>query len=173
MLSDNNIKESLSISYIHAICGMAGFTYGTDSMDYGFDITIKDILKRESGKLCPSGYNLDIQIKATTNFEINDSFVKYRIRNKNYNDLINTEAGTPRILVVLTLPEDKESWLIQDVESLAMKKCAYWICLKGRDSKENEESSTLIEIPKENIFSVENLSKIMDIIKEGGEINDL
>ena len=103
MLPENDIKESLSIAYVKAICGMAGFVYSQDSKDYGFDITIKDVVKRPSGKYYLPGYNIDIQIKATTNYENQENNIKYRIRNKNYNDLADNNPGTPRIFVLLIL----------------------------------------------------------------------
>ncbi len=173
MLSENDVKEALSLAYVQAVCGMAGYNYGTDAKDYGFDITIKSIIQRQSGRLCLSGYNVDLQIKATTVFTINGTHVKYSLKNKNYNDLAEADPGTKRILVVLLLPEEKTSWLNQDPESLVMKKCAYWISLEGSDIKTNEDSSTTIDIPLENVFSVENLGTIMDKIKEGGSLNDL
>ena len=167
MLSENDVKEALSRAYVQAVCGMGGYNYGTDAKDYGFDITIKKIFKRLSGKSCPSGLNLDVQIKSTTNFEVNDTHIKYQLKNKNYNDLAyDSNGGTKRILVLLLLPNNKEEWINQNPESLIMKKCAYWYYLEGQELKENEESKTTISIPKENIFSVENLHNIMNKINE-------
>ncbi len=173
MLQDNDIKEALSIAYIQAVCGMAGYIYGEDSKDYGFDITVKDIIRRDSGKYCPSGYNIDIQVKASTRCTLTKSHIKYSLRNKNFNDLRDPNAGTQRILVVLMLPEDRDSWLTQDVNSLMVKKCAYWICLKGKERKDNEDSSTTLEIPTENIFNIDQLNNLIAQVKNGGEINDL
>ena len=172
-LPENDVKEALSIAYIQAICGMAGCLYSTDAKDYWFDITIKDVVKGQDGKCCPSGYNLDIQVKATTDYEINDGHVKYRLRNKNYNDLADSNPGTPRILVVLILPENKNDWLLQNIESLALKKCAYWMCLKGQGIRQNADSSTTIKIPLSNIFSVSKLCEIISLIKNGGDLNGI
>ncbi len=174
MLTENDIKETLSRAYVQAICGMGGYNYSTDAKDYGFDFTIKGILQRASGKYCPSGLNLDIQIKATTDYEIDATNIKYHLRNKNYNDLAqNMGGGTKRILVVLLLPLKKQEWLNQDVDSLIIKKCAYWLCLEGMPLKTNEESTTTIQIPKEKVFSVENLNRIINQINAGGDLNGL
>ena len=174
MLTENDIKEALSRAYIQAVCCMGGYGFGNDMNDYGFDFTIKKIVRRTSGKLCPSGLNLDVQLKATTNYEINDMHVKYVLKNKNYNDLAQDNfGGTKRILVVLLLPDERQSWLNQNIDSLMIKKCAYWISLEGETLKVNEESSTTIHIPKENIFSVENLNRIMEHIQNGGDLHAL
>jgi hypothetical protein len=174
MLTENDIKEALSKAYVQAICCMGGYNYSTDAKDYGFDFTIKGVLRRSSGKYCSSGLNLDIQIKATTEYEITETHIKYPLRNKNYNDLAqNMNGGTKRILVVLLLPANKEEWLNQDIESLVIKKCAYWLCLEGMPLKDNEESSTTISIPSQKIFSVDNLNRIMAEIQARGDLNGL
>mgnify|MGYP001595810752 FL=1 len=173
MLTENDVKEALSRSYVQAICCMGGYNYGTDAKDYGFDFTIKEILRRPSGKHCPSGLNLEIQIKATTDYKLSKTEVEYKLRNKNYNDLAMKSDATKRILVILLLPIEKAEWLKQDAEALIMKKCAYWCYLEGNGQKDNEESKTTIQIPLKNVFSVENLTKIMDTIKKGGNLNVL
>ena len=173
MLTENDIKEALSRAYVQAICCMGGYN-STDAKDYGFDFTIKGILQRSSGKCCSSGLNLDIQLKATTNYEINDTHLKYSLKNKNYNDLAqNMDGGTKRILVVLLLPNDRQEWLNQDVDSLIIKRCAYWTSLEGLPTKTNEDRPTVIHIPKQKIFSVENLNKIMSQIQLRGYFNDI
>ncbi|MDD5181830.1 MAG: DUF4365 domain-containing protein [Candidatus Nanoarchaeia archaeon] len=174
MLTENDIKEALSRAYIQAICCMGGYNYSTDAKDYGFDFTIKGILQRPSGKCCPSGLSLDIQLKATTDYEIDATHIKYQLRNKNYNDLAqNMEGGTKRILVVLLLPANKQEWLAQDIRSLIIKKCAYWLCLEGMPLKVNEDSATTIQIPTQNMFSVDNLNRIMTQIQARGDLNGL
>ena len=173
MLPENKVKELLSIEYIRVVCAMAGYICEKNEQDYGFDLTIKNVKKRLSGKYYPEGYNIDIQAKATTKQTMTDSVVKYSLKNKNYNDLRDPEAGTPSILVILILPKERNDWMNQDVNSLVMKKCAYWICLKGRDPKQNEDSKTTLEIPKQNIFSVKQLQSMIEQVKKGGDISDL
>jgi hypothetical protein len=133
MMPENNIKENLSKTYVRAICSKAGYGIASDENDLGSDITIRDILRRGSGKLVYSGFNLDIQLKSTCNCREDENNITYDIRNKNYNDLVNIDNNaTPKILVVFIMPENSEDWVNQDTGSLILKKCAYWIYLGGK-----------------------------------------
>ena len=166
MLPENDVKEALSIAYIQVVCGMAGYNYSKDSKDYGMDITVSEVIKRKTGKVYPSGRRIDIQAKATTDGDgASDKLIKYPLRNKNYNDLRAADGGTPRILVVLFLPKEQDSWIDQGIKRLIMRRCAYWASLKGKEGVE-EDGSTTIKIPQKNIFSVEQLKSMMEQIKK-------
>ncbi len=173
MLPENKIEEGLSQAYVKAICAMAGYNTAKDENDYGIDLTIKDVEQRLSGRTTNSGFDIDVQIKATKNFREDDSSISYDLRNKNYNDLVDTKPATPRILVVLCLPEQKDEWLCQNLDSLILKRCAYWRYLSGQNGVEDNESKTAIRIPKSQCFTVDNLKKIMDCVKRKGDINDI
>jgi hypothetical protein len=176
MLPENDIKEGLSRAYLKAICNHAGYSIGVDEKDFGIDLTIKDIEKRPSGRTFSSGVDLNIQIKSTCRWrESSDGkFITYDLKNKNYNDLaIRINNATKRILVVLLLPKEKENWINQDVESLMIKKCAYWYYLGGQPTVEDNDSTTAIKIPKSQVFSIEELGRIMTQIKNGGDLNEL
>jgi len=168
MMPENNIKENLSKTYIRAICSKAGYGIASDEQDYGSDMTAKDVLRRESGRFVYSGFNLDIQIKSTCNCREDKKNIIYDVRNKNYNDLVSTDNNaTQKILIVFIMPKNPEDWLNQDTESLVLKKCAYWIYLGGKQQVQDNESTTAVKIPKENVFSVEALNNIMSKIKSG------
>ena len=172
MLPDNYIKEGLSRSYVKAICNSAGCNISLDEIDFGNDLTIKKLAKRKSGKLYPTGHCIDIQLKSTIKYKEDDENIIYNLRNKNYNDLaIITKTGTQKILVLLILPKNEEEWINQDINSLVLKKCAYWCYLGGKDEVKDNESTTVIRIPKSQIFSVENLKYIMGKIERGENLN--
>ncbi|MBI4146122.1 DUF4365 domain-containing protein [Candidatus Woesearchaeota archaeon] len=177
MITDNDIKEGLSKAYVKAVCNMAGYIIAADENDYGFDLTVRDVTVRARAgggqRFVPSGHNLDVQLKATADFRKEAGQIVYRLDNKNYNDLVDTSAGTPRILVVLCMPDNRTEWINQDVNSLIIKECAFWVYLGGREPAENEDSKTTIQIPEANVFSVENLTRIMNLIKSGGALNAL
>ena len=49
---------------------------------------------------------------------------------------------------------------------MCLKRCGYWMCLSGADPTENKETLT-ISIPRENVFTVNNLKDIMQHIAAG------
>ena len=175
MLPENYIKEGISRAYVKAICNRAGYNIAVDESDFGIDLTVREVEERESGRIWTNGICLDIQIKSSTDCRESENELIYPLRNKNYNDLITitTKSATKKILVVFQLPTNNLNWINQDIDSLIIKKCAFWTYLGGRNLVEDNNSTTTIRIPKTNIFSVESLIRIMDCIKEGGDLNEL
>ena len=57
--------------------------------------------------------------------------------------------------------------------NLILKKCAYWYYLEGMGEVDDNDSTTVLHIPKTNIFSPENIQRIMSCIKDGGDLNGL
>jgi len=173
MLPDNHIKEGLSRAYVKAICNYAGCGIALDEMDFGDDLTIKKLTKRKSGRVYSTGHRIDIQLKSTINYREDKENIIYDLRNKNYNDLvIITKTGTKKILVLLILPRDKREWINQDINSLVLKKCAYWCSLGGKDEVGDSDSTTVVKIPKNQVFSVENLKQLMEKIERGEDLNE-
>ncbi|TMQ03035.1 MAG: DUF4365 domain-containing protein [Deltaproteobacteria bacterium] len=50
---------------------------------------------------------------------------------KNYDDLRHTDYVTPRILVVVFVPEQVADWTTHTEQELTMRYCAYWASLRG------------------------------------------
>jgi len=171
-MDDNHIKEQLSKAYAHAICSMAGCTTAQPLPDCGIDLQIEKTIDIEGGYI-PSGLCLAIQLKSTTDYRIEEEQIVYSIENRAYNILAQSNVATKRILVLFLLPSEKNEWLTQDLNSLIIRKCAYWYSLEGQEQKINENSSTTIRIPIRNLFSLDNLKLIFDKIEEGESPNEL
>jgi len=62
--------------------------------------------------------------------------------------------------VVLFLPKEPQEWLKHSAEELALRKCAYWVSLRGAPETPNTSSVT-IKLPKAQVFSPAGLSGIM------------
>ncbi len=168
MLPENIIKEELGYAYIKIVTNFTGKTIDQPKNDYGIDAQIHDIQQIKE-HLSQTGFNLDIQIKSSSKYNEEPQYVKYALRSKNYNDLC-TVTGTPRILVLFCLPEEKAKWIIQNHNVLELRNCAYWLCLQGQPKTQNSDNVT-ITISKNHIFSSENLNRIFDVIKQNGDLN--
>jgi hypothetical protein len=77
------------------------------------------------------GGRFDLQLKSTTQASVTDAEIRYDVEVRAYNHLREPGENTPRILVVLVMPEHETQWLTQTLEELALRSCAYWICLEG------------------------------------------
>ncbi len=168
MMPDTEVQCKLSESYLQAVCSFSGYVIYKNNYDTGMDFHIKK-LKLTNGKPREVPLGIDIQLKSTTNFKIEDDVIKYQLENKNYNQLVETNVGIKRILVLFLMPEGKENWLNQTTDFLTLKKCAYWCTLQGKMKTQNEDSKTTIAIPLKNIFSEESLNEMFNDFY-GGEI---
>jgi hypothetical protein len=88
----------------------------------------------------------------------------HQIKLKNYDDLRHTDYQNPRILVVVTVPEDITTWLAQTDERLVLSHCGYWLSLRDRPAvastaKKNPRVS--VRLPRNQPFTVEQLNEIM------------
>lgn len=159
----NAHKEQFSIAYLRAIAAVAGFSVARPSVDDdSIDLTLS--ARSQDGYL--RAPKLDVQLKCTEKTFRNDGFLHFRLPKKNYDDL-RQDSLTPRILVVLIVPgDDIKGWLEQTEDALVLRRCAYWLSLKGSPAAKNR--SKTVRIPRSKVFTVNRLKTIMQEISERG-----
>ena len=105
-------KEDLHISYISALCSVAGISYDIQRHDDdSTDGIIKKRITFPDGGFYDS--QLRIQLKSTSSesqYTDNGNYISYKLKVKNYNDLC-TPSTTPIILGLLILPKDESEWV--------------------------------------------------------------
>ena len=167
MLTRSHRQEALSRAYIQAIAARTGLATSIPTPDYGVDLTLHGIAILGSRRI-DSSYKLDVQAKSTTQARQTLEHVGYDLAKKDYDCLRLVGAGTPRILVVLVLPVREADWVSQTEEQLVLRRCAYWLALKGQPPRRNRRT-VRVRIPLRNRFSIEALKALMDAISKGGE----
>ena len=168
-MNDKLFEEDLSISYLRAIAAQAQITFELRNRDDdGRDAELSKITQVNGA---PFNAEFSVQLKATYSksaYKQSDDFIKYRLKAKNYNDLCR--RGTKSIILgLLILPSNVSNWVSQSAEKLILQKCMYWISLRGNKETANSSSVT-VKIPKSNVLSAEQLTKMVDIIANGGEL---
>lgn len=158
-------KEQFSNTYLQAITTIAGYSLykpsvDDDSVDWG--IAAKGIMGRIRAP------RLELQLKSTARELLDDGYLRYPIKLKNYDDLRLTDFAIPRILVILVLPEHLTDWLQQSEEELCIRYCAYWVSLRRLPETPNTTTVT-ISLPRTNQFTVAALQSIMQRISQGVE----
>jgi hypothetical protein len=166
MLTDEHIKEGLSLAYVSAVAHMSGMDCAQPKFDYGIDGTISEIKIKPDGRRCPNGFKVEFQLKSTINLIMDSDYITYYLDAKNYNDLVETEIGTPRILIVFYLPKERQHWLNLSESELVLKHCAWWTCLYGKAPTKNVSQKS-VQIPRDQLFDVLALQKIIRDIREG------
>ena len=160
MLTENKIKEEINLAYVAAIAAAKGFAIEPTRIDNdSVDATICCDGYLVPGESILRSPEIKLQLKATLNANIINNHIHFALPIKNYNDL-KARSATPRLLVVLCLPEQKDEWVTHSSEELILKKCAYYLNLYGFPESENETTVT-VKIPLANVFSPDTLHDLM------------
>ena len=152
-------EELLSKAYAHAVASRAGYVTAVYEHDRdGIDLRIQ-----AGGNMRPA---LELQLKATVNLhDVDEDYISYPLPRRNY-DLLRIETQTPRLLVVLDLPDDPELWMTVTADELVIRHRAYWLNLLGYDETTNSTSVT-VQIPRRNVFDVAGLQALMEQSRTG------
>lgn len=164
----NTQKEEFSYAYVYAVASAAGCICQrtTTPLDkLGVDLIITGIAEQS----LPNFPILYIQVKCTSRNILNENSLRYPLNIKNYEELSANNTYPPRIIIVVTVPDRPNNWLEQTEAELCLKRCAYWISLKGAAPTDNKETVT-ISIPRTNIFSADALTTIMQRIATGRQL---
>lgn len=165
MLTKNHRQEALTRAYIQAIAARAGMSCSFREMDYGIDVTVYEIGQRGK-RFCETGFRIDFQAKSTGATALTDANVLYDLEIKNYDDLRAAPPLSPRLLVVLILPEDERQWTEQTEEHLLVRRAAYWLSLRGCGPVTNTKR-VRVALPRQNLFTIEALRELMQRVRRG------
>ncbi|MCY3932746.1 MAG: DUF4365 domain-containing protein [Acidobacteria bacterium] len=137
ILSDHNRKAAMSHAYVSALAAEAGLSLqpGPDPDIDSVDATIR------SGS--PERDVIDLQLKATAAPEVKSDGLHFRLKQKNYNDMVMPRA-VPLLLVVLELPSNESEWMDCTPERLIIKKCGWWLSLAGREPVDSDSRTVVI-----------------------------
>lgn len=135
-LSDAQRKERLSVSWLAAMASVAGLACDEPKSDTdSIDLTLS-----ARGPLRPK---LDVQMKATTNADIRDGDLSFRLSRKNYDDL-RARRTVPLILVVVELPKQDSEWMDFRTEELLLRRRAWWASLRGAEEISTETRTVVV-----------------------------
>ena len=160
VLTGPDQKEGLSLAYVKALAARAGFSTAAPEPDRDS----VDVRIMAGGPRRPA---LDLQLKATTDLaEAQDGFRRFRLRIKNYDDL-RVETQTPRLLVVLDLPQDEAQWMTVTTEELVLRRRAYWVSLQQGHEEVVRQETVTVRIPEGNVLDVATLRTLMERSRSG------
>jgi Domain of unknown function (DUF4365) len=154
-LSEQDVESELSYAYLHAVASHASMSChpsnrhqdnaGIDAMITAWGPFGTSSLRNE--------IDIKVQLKATVETlpTVNGKMSYFFRGAGQYADLITRRVATPRLLVVLCLPRDRIEWLTIGQESLALKRCAFWVSLRDAQPSTNPSGQT-IRIPCDQIL---------------------
>lgn len=168
MMTEEHIKEAISLRYIELIASYNGFKTSSSYPDYGTDLNIIEVgYRSEEGhqRLRDTGRELKVQLKATTinSIEEDKGIIKYDLEAKNFNDIIERkDSAYPLILILFILPANNEDWINISDEELIVRKCAYWYYPTDEFELTSNTATKRIKIDKKNLV---NSNTFIELIK--------
>lgn len=166
MLPTQTIEELLSVSYVSAIIARSGFAPNYIAKDYGVDLEVRRI-GINSNKRIDLGCFLDLQLKASVNWTLDDEHVVYDLDADAYNRLIfrRDNSSIPCALVLCCLPRDEATWLHVCEDELRIKKCCYYHFLDGTET--GNSSTKRIRIPRTQLLTPQALTNLKAALFSG------
>lgn len=161
-ITKQHTQETLCLAHIYAIAGMAGVNYSIKYVyDYGVDGQFSEVVQR-GNRLVNTGYPLDFQAKASTNWELSDGNIIYDLEAKTYNDIVSrTSAETTLILILLCLPPAMRDWHGTTYEQTTLRHCCYWQGFTGAATQNT--SKQRVSIPTTNLLTPEALRYLLAV----------
>jgi hypothetical protein len=153
-------KQQFSFAYARAVAAVARVAVDQPALD---DDSVDLSFKQRGGGGLVRSPQLDAQVKCTEAANIHANHIAYPLKLKNYEDLRPTDLCVPRILIVVTVPNDLADWLNHSEQELAMRKCGYWVSLRGMAATANQTNVT-VHLPRANHFTAAQLTQIMQRI---------
>ena len=139
----NKRKEEFSLAYVRAIAAAAGCGTKTPVPDdHSVDIELVRLSTSDGPEIIFPDPHLGIQAKCTAQDMFRNSALHFPLPLKNYNDL-RKRVMVPRILVVHTIPNEPAHWLRHTEEDLLLRRCSYWVSLKGQPDSTNKDSEVV------------------------------
>ncbi|MCP3135854.1 DUF4365 domain-containing protein [Pyxidicoccus xibeiensis] len=159
MLGPNDIKEQLSLAYIHAVASRAGCSVekvGVDRDSIDLKLCARGQFVDDAALTSPE---LAVQLKATARASLTEDTLSFVLSKKNYDDLV-AHSLVPRILVVFVMPEDEAQWFTLTPESLILRRCAYWHSLRGEPRTANGTAQT-VHLSRQRLFTHDTLRELL------------
>jgi hypothetical protein len=155
-------QERFGDAFLLAVASVAGCACAKPETDNdSIDWTLSCRLPRRP--------KIDVQVKTVSlDGEIPDR-IAYPLKKKNYDDLIVTDLLSPRVLVLVAVPSEIDSWLSLSREELILRRSAYWLSLTGLPESDNKATVT-VHVPSRQMFTVEGLCEMMQKINKEGRL---
>src|SRR5712692_1428702 len=163
-MDEGQQKEQFSNAYLRAVVATAGYNVykpevDDDSVDWG--------IGTRGGIGTIRSPRVELQLKCTSQEVIKEMHLAYPLKLKNYDDLRFDDYQVPRILLVIIVPENLGEWLTQSEEQMTLRRCGYWLSLRGQLEVPNISSVT-VYVPRAQMFNVAQLQEMMQRIANGG-----
>lgn len=163
-MTDEHRMEALSRAYAQAIAAVCGCTCARPEPDYGMDLILRQAVFQQD-QWREAGAGLYVQLKSIAGATLTPTDLVYDLKATAYETLRRSTRSAPSVLILLDLPADRAEWINHTEDRLELRRCAYWLSLRGMPVRANT-SSVRIRIPRTNQFTPAALERIMTAIRQ-------
>jgi hypothetical protein len=160
--------EQLQVSYLRAVAAAAGCVVGDLNVDDGIDMTLSH---KSPGHAVPGGdgtVRLEVQLKATTQaLRPGASSISAPMSAERHTYYATPDPTLPKILVIMSIPQDQSEWVYVGRRGLMIHRAAYWVNLDGQP-KTGTQTRT-VKAPLNQVFDDLALCAMMQRIGQGGK----
>ncbi len=156
-------KEQFSFAYVRAVAAVTQIAVSEPAVD---DDSIDLIFQQRGGGGIVRSPRVEAQVKCSEAATVHPAHIAYPLKLKNYDELRPVDVLVPRILIVVLVPDNLGDWLNHNEQELAMRRCGYWLSLRGEAATANATNVT-VHLPRVNQFTVAELQGIMQRISNG------
>lgn len=167
-MTDEHRMEQLSRAYAQAVAAVCGCSCAEPNPDYGVDLVLRQVV-RQGRTWREAGMSLYVQLKSIAGATLTPTEVVYDLKAGAYDTLRRSTRNSPSILVLLNLPTIRTEWIDHTEDRLELRRCAYWLSLRGFAAVPNT-ASVRISIPRQNQFTPAALQRIMEVIQRKEDI---
>lgn len=153
----------MHFAYVSAVVAEAGHVCYPVLHDMGIDCLVHDWRHSEQRGYYDAGPAFNCQLKASKNCVITETQIKYDLKKKDYNNLVDWDGHQFKILVVFRMPDTQDMWFFQDEDILSLRHCCYWTELTGGPI---EQSQKRIEIERSHVFDKQTVIDLIDRAKQ-------
>lgn len=160
-------QEEFSLAFLHAITASVGYAIEKPRVDmYGIDVHITQGIRPSNSTEHPPHYEMLVaQVKCTYAHQPKNGFIDYSLGVKTYN-LLRQRCTNPRILVVVHVPKESDSWTHTGTDCLTLFHSAYWMSLLNYPETTNRDKIT-VKIPTSQKLTPKELDRIMINLAQG------
>jgi len=164
-LPQEHLLDELATAYVQAIVAAAGATIAVTRLDYGVDGTLKHVQQDNLGRFVETGYPVDFQLKGTTVATVEQDFVRYDLKARNFDLIVTrTETATPYYLFLVCFGGLATNWWDQQNDHLILNASAFWWTRMGKRTE--NKTSTGIHVPTGNRLTAEAIEYMLIHSKE-------
>jgi hypothetical protein len=150
-----NRMEDFQRACLGAVAAAAGVTTAQGGPDFDKTDSYLTVLEKDRS------LTLQAQLKSTHALEEKDGHVLFDLDAPTFNRLRDADSSTsPRVLVVMEVPEKPEHWAACDHDKLMLKRRVFWTHLYGEEATENTASKR-IKIATDRLLTAETFVPAM------------